>query len=1215
MPVDNGFDSLLGAAPTLGGEVCEAELAAGTVVADRFQVKALMGRSVACCTYHAVDDYTQADVALKTVTFPPGTDNETVSRFKREIGASRELRHPCIVPVYDLGQWQGGWFYTMRLLAGGTLRERMGDSTFGVDARLETVRRVARGLEHAHARTVHGHIKPENILFDEEGRAYLGDFGAAWLDADPAFRRPEAHGLTKLHYGAPEWLRGEEVDPSADVYSLGVVLYEMLVGAPPMFRSPTPSEVAEGVGPEVDAIVARALRPNPADRWPSVAEMMLALDQKAAASVPAAGPTRRVRDASRSKPEGIPEPSHDDGTLSARSSLLRTSYSDEQETVLMQALTLVMRLDGGLRLIRAGDEDAGLQSIEENLVSLPREGAVAAFIGQYGTSLYARYEKRLGSRMVPLVVPHPERDPPAFATLPKVKRLLGRIDGELTVRELADDDELAPLEAIAVLSFLERQEEIVVVHRFDVVLLGTGEDPSALVDVILIGATVGLSREQAEALARFTPSRLAHALVEPKAKALCDAIVAARAAYQITCVDDSDRPEEVNAEIRREAEAKARIPKSVAPEGLTWSLTLTDHAAPYQRGVATYAEACALARQRRVPVDIGAEFDEPAPRRTESGPPVRAEQPFLKLMLGAWLIKPPGADDLSRIAAALGRIWDSTERLSDAVGTRNRDQARTLSARLKDEVAPEPATRLRQVVVKMLERNDVSSPWSDLLAMVLEATPPIISALAGVEADLSGVGKALGGFFMSERRWLNADARLDELQDSVARARRLVNRLNDCIDISLLDRVRSRDDAQQPCDQCGGPYVTLLRPAGLSGPLRFCQYCRSTLGKLSAARAPARTPAASHPATRVTATKVRDVSRSKPEGIPEPSHDDGALTEEQETVLKQAPPPAVRLEGGLAAREVVVSEDAKRMAKLVAMLVVAVLAYDTLTFGWACLIDRPDSYAKYHDRLTLGLWNDMALSRKGAREDEELRKEDARKFGEAMEAGTIRALEDYLQHAPPDAHQGEAKDQRRVLIERAFVAYRAVAKKNGATPGAVEFIRLAEDFVRRSGQRQFAVVLTNATEQPPPDTPSLPSIDGDLFAGHLEQRVESALANDVLQFRRRKQAAQGALTLEVEYVAIDTGRVYSSKSVFVKAVQFAFTARISVPGSPPHVFASELAVHPPEKLVAKYFREHRDAPDSYDVQRALGEEALAKLEAHILSQLGLPTIPPPGRTR
>ncbi len=270
---------------------------------DRYVLERELGRGGMAIVFLARDLRHQRPVALKVL------DSDVLStlgaeRFQREIHVAAGLQHPHILTVLDSGDAAGRQWFTMPFVDGESLRDRMRrDGPLPVDEALRLTREVADGLEYAHRHgVIHRDIKPENILLSA-GHALIADFGIARAVAEPTSDPGSAAAgpltRTGLVVGTPDYMSPEQASgertlgPSADVYSLAVVLYEMLAGAPP-FTAPTPrAAMAKHFSgdvpslragrPEVpeliEAAVRKALAPEPEDRFASAARFAEALDR------------------------------------------------------------------------------------------------------------------------------------------------------------------------------------------------------------------------------------------------------------------------------------------------------------------------------------------------------------------------------------------------------------------------------------------------------------------------------------------------------------------------------------------------------------------------------------------------------------------------------------------------------------------------------------------------------------------------------------------------------------------------------------------------------------------------------------------------------------------------------------------------------------------------------------------------------------------------
>ncbi|MCP3904936.1 MAG: protein kinase [Planctomycetes bacterium] len=210
-------------------------------------------------------------VALKVLPKDAGSDPTFAERFGREARALARLQHPNIVTIHDSGQADGMYYFVMEFIDGMDLRRMMGSGQLAPDQALAIVPRICEALQYAHDEGVmHRDIKPENILVDTKGRVKIADFGLAKLIAAPEGHRTltaPQQVMGTMHYMAPEQVeRPGEVDHRADLYALGVVIYEMLTGELPIGRFPLPSERAP-VDHRLDQIVLHALEKEPGRRY------------------------------------------------------------------------------------------------------------------------------------------------------------------------------------------------------------------------------------------------------------------------------------------------------------------------------------------------------------------------------------------------------------------------------------------------------------------------------------------------------------------------------------------------------------------------------------------------------------------------------------------------------------------------------------------------------------------------------------------------------------------------------------------------------------------------------------------------------------------------------------------------------------------------------------------------------------------------------------
>jgi tRNA A-37 threonylcarbamoyl transferase component Bud32 len=276
----------------------------GRTVGGRYRLIDEIGRGGMGIVYKAHDPRLDRVVALKTIRKDRYSDQESmaeaITRFRREARAAGKLSHPGIVTVYDIGEDGAELYIAMEYVEGPSLRARMRQSTrFSVGEAVTLVAQVCAALDFAHRRNViHRDVKPDNILCPEDGHVKLADFGIARLVTATTTMTMAAAGTPR--YMAPEQWRGEASDGRADLFSLGVVLYELVTGATPFEGRTTtelmyhilnstprpPSMLDAAVPPALDDVMRRALARDPAERFASAAEMSRALESVVAA-VPA----------------------------------------------------------------------------------------------------------------------------------------------------------------------------------------------------------------------------------------------------------------------------------------------------------------------------------------------------------------------------------------------------------------------------------------------------------------------------------------------------------------------------------------------------------------------------------------------------------------------------------------------------------------------------------------------------------------------------------------------------------------------------------------------------------------------------------------------------------------------------------------------------------------------------------------------------------------
>lgn len=249
--------------------------------------------------YRARDTRLQREVALKLLPAYLSQDESFSQRFQREAQVVAQLEHPHIVPVYDVGEHEGRPFLVMRLLKGGTLRQRLTTGSLTPADLVRILHEVALALDAAHSRgVVHRDIKPSNILFDEQGTAFVADFGVAKV-IDVTIQLTGSSVVGTPAYMSPEHFTGKGLDGRSDQYSLAVVVYEALTGVLPfdgetmqqliyqrLEGSPRAAhDVNPMLPPALSPVLAQALTKQPADRFRTTDDFAQALAQALSAPI------------------------------------------------------------------------------------------------------------------------------------------------------------------------------------------------------------------------------------------------------------------------------------------------------------------------------------------------------------------------------------------------------------------------------------------------------------------------------------------------------------------------------------------------------------------------------------------------------------------------------------------------------------------------------------------------------------------------------------------------------------------------------------------------------------------------------------------------------------------------------------------------------------------------------------------------------------------
>ena len=269
-----------------------AEVAPDTIVDGRYRVLSRLGSGGMADVYCAEDTHLGRQIALKVLYQRFSQDTEFVERFKREAQSAAGLTHPNVVNVFDRGEHDGTYYIAMEFLPGRTLKDVVTeqgplDQTRVIDVGVQ----ILRAASFAHRRgVVHRDLKPQNVMLDDAGNAKVADFGIARAGASEITEAGSIMGTAQ--YLSPEQAQGNPTTPQSDLYSVGIILYELLTGRLPfdgesavsiavqhLNDEPTPiSALRPDVAPELEAAVMRALAKDPAMRWADADEFIRALE-------------------------------------------------------------------------------------------------------------------------------------------------------------------------------------------------------------------------------------------------------------------------------------------------------------------------------------------------------------------------------------------------------------------------------------------------------------------------------------------------------------------------------------------------------------------------------------------------------------------------------------------------------------------------------------------------------------------------------------------------------------------------------------------------------------------------------------------------------------------------------------------------------------------------------------------------------------------------
>jgi len=267
-------------------------LVRGTVFADRYEIIEELGSGGMGKVYRVEDRKIGEEVALKLLKPDIASDKRTIERFRNELKLARKIRHKNVCQMFDIGEWEGTHFITMEYVSGEDLKSFIHRSKqLSIPAAIAIAEEVCEGLKEAHSLgVIHRDIKPSNIMIDRDGNARIMDFGIARsaigkriTDSGVMVGTPE--------FMSPEQAEGQDVDPSTDIYSLGVILYEMVTGQLP-FQGDTPLSIAlkhkseappdpkktySHISEDLKRLILKCLEKDPKKRYRNAEEMLFDL--------------------------------------------------------------------------------------------------------------------------------------------------------------------------------------------------------------------------------------------------------------------------------------------------------------------------------------------------------------------------------------------------------------------------------------------------------------------------------------------------------------------------------------------------------------------------------------------------------------------------------------------------------------------------------------------------------------------------------------------------------------------------------------------------------------------------------------------------------------------------------------------------------------------------------------------------------------------------
>jgi serine/threonine protein kinase len=306
-----------------------------------YEVKGELGRGGMAIVYLCHDPYVGRDVAVKLLFWGLSLDSKFLNHIDKEAKFMAKLEHPAIVPIYDSGVSNGNPYFVMRYMPGGSLANLIEKRSFSPANLIHIFERIASAVDYMHERgIVHGDLKPSNILFDDSGEPFVADFGIAQIISSPDEQEDKSSLIGTPAYMSPEQIRSEKLTRRSDIYSLGVILYEIFGDRP--FEAETTFDVLimhlneppppiEGISPDLQTLLDRALAKNPSHRYDTATKLISGLRSIINDKVIESFMIQRERDGSsqnqfREKTKDVPvvKPAHDEGALEKFLSAIRS---------------------------------------------------------------------------------------------------------------------------------------------------------------------------------------------------------------------------------------------------------------------------------------------------------------------------------------------------------------------------------------------------------------------------------------------------------------------------------------------------------------------------------------------------------------------------------------------------------------------------------------------------------------------------------------------------------------------------------------------------------------------------------------------------------------------------------------------------------------------------------------------------------------------------